>query len=214
VRSAWGAPQANPASRFLEEIPEELLDWRRLESSVTSTPAVAAMAARPGVRSPGNRVVRDNWKSWLPEGTAFFTPQYVTPAGFFAPARTWQAFFQLQIPIFDGTIGSTRRLRVAERETARFRLDAVRLEARSEIRLARESVAQNEQIVARNREAAANAVEALHITEVAYKAGATTNIEVVQAQQTARNAELAASLAEDRLQQARLDLVVALGQFP
>jgi DNA helicase-2/ATP-dependent DNA helicase PcrA len=57
VRSAWGAPQANPASRFLEEIPEELIDWRRLESTVTSTPAVAAMAARPGVRSPGNRVV-------------------------------------------------------------------------------------------------------------------------------------------------------------
>jgi DNA helicase-2/ATP-dependent DNA helicase PcrA len=57
VRSAWGAPQANPASRFLEEIPEELVDWRRLESSVTSTPAVAAMAARPGVRSPGNRVI-------------------------------------------------------------------------------------------------------------------------------------------------------------
>jgi DNA helicase-2/ATP-dependent DNA helicase PcrA len=57
VRSAWGAPQANPASRFLEEIPEVLLDWRRVESSVTSIPAVAAMAARPGVRSPGNRVV-------------------------------------------------------------------------------------------------------------------------------------------------------------
>jgi DNA helicase II / ATP-dependent DNA helicase PcrA len=57
VRSAWGAPQANPASRFLEEIPDALVDWRRLASTVTSTPAVAAMAARPGVRSPGNRVV-------------------------------------------------------------------------------------------------------------------------------------------------------------
>jgi ATP-dependent DNA helicase UvrD/PcrA len=57
VRSAWGAPQANPASRFLEEIPETLIDWRRVESSVTSAPAIAAMAARPGVRSPGNRVV-------------------------------------------------------------------------------------------------------------------------------------------------------------
>ena len=57
VRSAWGAPQANPASRFLEEIPDELVDWRRLVSSVSSTPAVAAVAARPGVRSPGNRVV-------------------------------------------------------------------------------------------------------------------------------------------------------------
>jgi DNA helicase-2/ATP-dependent DNA helicase PcrA len=57
VRSAWGAPQANPASRFLEEIPEELVDWRRLESSVRSTPAIAAVAARATASSPGNRVV-------------------------------------------------------------------------------------------------------------------------------------------------------------
>jgi DNA helicase-2/ATP-dependent DNA helicase PcrA len=57
VRSAWGAPQANPASRFLEEIPDALVDWRRLASTVTSSPAMAAIAARPGVRSPGNRVV-------------------------------------------------------------------------------------------------------------------------------------------------------------
>ena len=75
-------------------------------------------------------------------------------------------------------------------------------------------VARNLRIVAASRESAANAIEALRITEIAYKAGATTNIEVVQAQQTARNAELAASLALDRLRQAQLDLVVALGQFP
>jgi DNA helicase-2/ATP-dependent DNA helicase PcrA len=57
VRSAYGAPQANPASRFLEEIPDTLLDWRRLEPTVASTPAMASLAARPSVRSPGNRVV-------------------------------------------------------------------------------------------------------------------------------------------------------------
>ncbi len=57
VRSAWGAPQANPASRFLEEIPDKLVDWRRLESSVSSRPAIAALAARPSASSPGNRVV-------------------------------------------------------------------------------------------------------------------------------------------------------------
>ena len=68
--------------------------------------------------------------------------------------------------------------------------------------------------MAANRQAAESAVEALRITEIAYKAGATTNIEVVQAQQTARNAEIVASLAEDRLRQARLDLLVALGQLP
>jgi DNA helicase-2/ATP-dependent DNA helicase PcrA len=35
VRSAYGAPQHNPPSRFLEEIPGELLDWRRDESAIT-----------------------------------------------------------------------------------------------------------------------------------------------------------------------------------
>ncbi|MGH3436276.1 MAG: DNA helicase PcrA [Sciscionella sp.] len=31
VRSAWGQPASNPASRFFDEIPDELIDWRRLE---------------------------------------------------------------------------------------------------------------------------------------------------------------------------------------
>ncbi len=57
LRSAWGAPQYNPASRFLDEVPEELVDWQRAQSSPASTPAIAALAVRPGVRSPGNREV-------------------------------------------------------------------------------------------------------------------------------------------------------------
>ena len=31
VRSAWGNPMPNPASRFLNEIPSSLIDWRREE---------------------------------------------------------------------------------------------------------------------------------------------------------------------------------------
>ncbi|MDR7302577.1 UvrD-helicase domain-containing protein [Haloactinomyces albus] len=31
MRSAWGQPMTNPASRFLAEIPEELVQWRRIE---------------------------------------------------------------------------------------------------------------------------------------------------------------------------------------
>ena len=60
VRAAWGQPQYNPASRFLDEIPADLLDWQRTESTgmrPSSTPAVATLAGRPGVRSPGNRPV-------------------------------------------------------------------------------------------------------------------------------------------------------------
>jgi DNA helicase-2/ATP-dependent DNA helicase PcrA len=59
VRSAWGAPQYNPASRFLDEIPPQLVGWQRAEAATTARrpglPAVATLAARPGVRSPGNR---------------------------------------------------------------------------------------------------------------------------------------------------------------
>ncbi|MDX6302971.1 MAG: ATP-dependent helicase UvrD/PcrA, partial [Nocardioidaceae bacterium] len=36
VRSAWGAPAHNPASRFLDELPVDLVDWRRTESAQTS----------------------------------------------------------------------------------------------------------------------------------------------------------------------------------
>ena len=36
VRSAWGAPSHNPASRFLDEFPVDLVDWRRTEAAQTS----------------------------------------------------------------------------------------------------------------------------------------------------------------------------------
>jgi outer membrane protein TolC len=161
-----------------------------------------------------DRILSDNWKSWLPTATASFTPQYVTPAGLFEQARTWRALFQLQVPIFDGSLGAGRKLATANRETARLSLLSAQVEARAEVRSARVAVQRNEQIAAAAREAASNAAEALRITEVAYRAGGTTNAEVVQAQQTSRRVESQAALAQDRLLQARLELLVALGQFP
>ncbi|WP_344271784.1 DNA helicase PcrA [Actinomadura napierensis] len=56
MRSSWGAPQVNPPSRFLGEVPGTLVEWER-EASSTSSSAMSRMAARPGVRSPGNREV-------------------------------------------------------------------------------------------------------------------------------------------------------------
>jgi DNA helicase II / ATP-dependent DNA helicase PcrA len=35
VRSAWGAPSHNPASRFLDELPVDLVDWRRTAAAQT-----------------------------------------------------------------------------------------------------------------------------------------------------------------------------------
>jgi DNA helicase-2/ATP-dependent DNA helicase PcrA len=35
IRSAWGAPSHNPASRFLDELPVDLVDWRRTQAAQT-----------------------------------------------------------------------------------------------------------------------------------------------------------------------------------
>jgi DNA helicase II / ATP-dependent DNA helicase PcrA len=46
TRSMWGQLRYNPASRFLDEVPPALVDWRRGASTVTSPPAMAAVASR------------------------------------------------------------------------------------------------------------------------------------------------------------------------
>ncbi len=65
LRASWGNPVTNPASRFLAEVPQDLLDWRRTEpersmtSSAWGTPQpVAARAMRPrrGMGGSGTKV--------------------------------------------------------------------------------------------------------------------------------------------------------------
>ncbi len=58
VRSAWGSPQANPASRFLAELPEELLEHRRedvpmLQTGTGSAGSAGVMGADSWGRSQG-----------------------------------------------------------------------------------------------------------------------------------------------------------------
>jgi len=75
VRSSWGQPMLNPESRFLREIPEGLIDWRRTEAAAAPSAPVAARfgAPRPGpsrsgsrrgpliVLEPGDRVSHDKY---------------------------------------------------------------------------------------------------------------------------------------------------------
>jgi DNA helicase-2/ATP-dependent DNA helicase PcrA len=44
VRSSWGQPMLNPESRFLKEIPQELIDWRRTDP----TPSLSAPVSGAG----------------------------------------------------------------------------------------------------------------------------------------------------------------------
>jgi outer membrane protein len=166
-------------------------------------------------QSAAERVVADSWRDYLPSAAAQVTPQLTAPAGLFADAHSWRTAFLFSVPIFDGG-----QRRGAARERQAF-VDVIRAErenaerqAISEIRTAREAVAATERAVQYARQSAEQSNEVLRITDVAFREGATTNIEVIDAQRRARDADTTAAIAEDAVRQARLDLLVAAGRFP
>ncbi|WP_262283133.1 DNA helicase PcrA [Micromonospora sp. MA102] len=55
TRSAWGAPAYNPPSRFLEELPTELVRWERTEGSYTSWGGGGGGVGGRADRVPGGR---------------------------------------------------------------------------------------------------------------------------------------------------------------
>ena len=64
------------------------------------------------------------------------------------------------------------------------------------------------------RAAADQAQQVVNITNISFRAGAATNIEVIDAERRARDADTAVASAEDTLRRARLELLTALGRFP
>jgi outer membrane protein TolC len=63
-------------------------------------------------------------------------------------------------------------------------------------------------------DAARLAADAVKLTNLGYRAGATTNIEVIDAERQARDADTAVAGAEDSWRQAVLDMLIASGRFP
>jgi outer membrane protein len=184
-------------------------------------PETEWFATRPDLRLFGadaeaaRRVVRDSSKDWWPTANVSFDPQYITPGSIFQPAGSWRLAIQVAQPLYDsGSRQGVRRQREAALESAQLVLTEGQIQARSEERLARETIASQERSLASARRAAEHANEVLKITIIAFDAGASTNIEVVDAQRSARDLETAVTQVEDAVRQARLDLLVALGRFP
>ena len=75
VRSSWGQPMLNPESRFLREIPDDLIDWRRTDAAPSLSAPItgrfdpgrqAPMRSGAGKRppivlQPGDRVNHDKY---------------------------------------------------------------------------------------------------------------------------------------------------------
>jgi outer membrane protein TolC len=181
----------------------------------------AWMEARPDLVTQGaiiraaERVVRDSWKDVSPFATVAFDPQYVTPAGLFQPSATWRLTISVTQPIFQGglqrAVGRSRRITL---DTSKIDLTELEIRARSEVREAQAAVEYLGRALEFSRRAAAQATEVLGITRTVFEVGATTNIELIDAQRSARDRETLATIAENALQHARLRLLVALGRFP
>ncbi len=175
-------------------------------------PDVQVFTAR---QRANERIVRDSKWDWFPVLSVVFGPQLLTPAGLFQPSKTWSLSLQLNQPLFDaGERRGVRRQREAVLEASTLELQRLQIDARSEVRLARNAIAARERALTAARAASNAANEVLKITIIAFDAGSTTNIEVIDAQRVARDQESFVALAEDAVRQARLDLLVALGLFP
>jgi outer membrane protein TolC len=161
------------------------------------------------------RRAADAWKDRLPTLDVLFAPQVITPSGLFANSRSWRAAVLFAVPIFDGGLRTGQaRERFAFLDVVRAERTEAEREAISEIRVAREAVAYTERALAFARVAAEQANEVVRITDIAFREGANTNIELIDAQREARDAETAAAVAAHGVRRAHLELLYAMGLFP
>ena len=172
---------------------------------------VQVLAAR---QTAASHLRRDEW--------AYYAPSLLAQAQAFeqtstlvAPGSGWQAQLVLSIPLFDGGYRyGVRKERLATETEAQAQLDGLLRQVSVEVRTAFAVVRNADASLASARAAAAAATTAALLADKSYRAGASTNIEVIDAERQARDAESQVALAEDAARQARLDLLLATGAYP
>jgi outer membrane protein TolC len=179
-----------------------------------------ARARRPDIVAQQDKVTaaqhlrKDVWAAYGPYLAAVGQP-FVQEGNLFQPRTGWQAQLLLTLPLFDGGVRSGQaHERDALLEQARLGLEATLRQAQSEVRVAFEAMLRADRALESARAAAALARKAYDLATLAYRAGATTNLEVIDAAHRVRDADGDVAQAEDVARRARLDLLVSSGRFP
>ena len=182
------------------------------EAAIAQRQDVAAANARLRL---AEKVKRESWADYTPILSGQFIPFYQNPPSISTPETGWQALLVLSFPLVEGGLrrgqSQERAALVAE---ARSQYEGLLRQTRSDIRVAVEEIRRASEALKSAASAAKLGHEALALANRAYHAGATSNIEVIDAERRARDADTAAVIAEDNARQARLDLLAAAGQFP
>jgi outer membrane protein TolC len=180
------------------------LEARRTDIQLQSMRQIAA-----------ERVLRDSVRDYFPVLNFTFQQLFVNPSTPFQPANSWQALLQFSVPLYDsGLRQGLRGERRALVQEAQANFASTEIQARSDVRIAWDSIRLADQGLAAARNAARQAHDGLEISNLSYGAGASTSLDVLDSERRARDADTAVATAEDAARQARLDLLVASGRLP
>ena len=159
--------------------------------------------------------VRDDYTDYLPSIVGSFTPFLYTPSTTSEPGKGYVGLLSLNLPLYDGGLryGQAHE-RAALRDEAQIDHEGVARQVASDVRASYVELNRALRSFEAARSSARRAQAALAMTNQAYRAGATTNIEVIDAETRARDADTAAAQAEDAARQATIDLLAASGRFP
>jgi len=185
----------------------------------------AALAEAPGQRTDlrlyreqekaADKSLNMTWMEYLPTLTITGQPFWQDPSSVTAPSTGWQVLVQASWTIFDGMAryGRTHE-REATLEESRITLAGGTRQVLSDVRQSFDTVNRSASALTSARKAATAAVDAYRLADIAYRAGATNNLDLIDAFRQARDAATQAIVAEDSLRQSALDLLVAAGRFP
>ena len=149
-------------------------------------------------REAAHHLVRDSWTDYMPYLIGTFDPQFNDPATIFQPRYRLAGAVNLVLPLFEGGLryGQLRERR-ALLDQASIGVDALIRQARADIRRGFEAAWRIRDRVRESELAVKLAREALQVANLRYREGATTNIDVIDAERQARDTDLAAAAAED-----------------
>lgn len=161
------------------------------------------------------RIVDQDWTLFAPSLTGLVQPFYQEPPTATIPRTGWQAQLVFSLPLLEGGLRvAQRREHTALVARAHAVLAGVVAQVEADVRASLAELERARSALTLAKQAASLGEDALALSALAYREGATSNIEVVDAERRARDAQTAAAAADDAYRQAALDLLIAEGRFP
>jgi outer membrane protein len=192
-------PQLPGLDAALAEAPTQRADLKLYQQQVNAT----------------DRSLNLSWTEYMPTLSIVAEPFYQSPPTLTVPQWGWQVQALLSWTIFDGgaRYGRTHQ-REGQLEEDRITLAGGTRQVLSDVRVSFDAVKRSTRALENARQASAYAIDTYRLADIAYRAGASTNLDLIDAFRVARDAATQAIIAEDALRQSALNLLVAAGRFP